>query len=100
MRLDAHRMNFHAAVRRIPGFITRMAASSVPGYRVILFDDLGKPMITVTAATATAASRLPIRNAMPARLGTGTGDRHAAGEQRSFAAGDELFVEGQPADFF
>jgi len=75
-----------------------MAASSVPGYRVILFDDLGKPMITVTAATATAASRLPIRNAMPAHLGTG--DRHAAGEQRSFAAGDELFVEGQPADFF
>src|SRR5438067_507609 len=55
-------------------------------------------MITVTAATATAASRLPIRNAMPAHLGTG--DRHAAGEQRSFAAGDELFVEGQPADFF
>src|SRR5258708_38789283 len=57
-----------------------------------------KPMLAVTALTA--GSRLPNLNVIPPRLGAVAGDQYAAGERRTFVAGDELFAEGQRADFF
>jgi CRP/FNR family transcriptional regulator, nitrogen fixation regulation protein len=53
-------------------------------------------MLTLTAATA--GPRPPVPHVMKPR--SGAGDMHAAGERRTFVAGDELFAEGQPADFF
>ena len=53
-------------------------------------------MLTVT--TATAGPHLPPPHVMAPR--PGGGHMPAAGERRIFAAGDELFAEGQPADFF
>ena len=73
-----------------------MATKVEPGYRVILFDDWGNPMLTITAGTG--GSRLPGHHVMAPPAGTR--DMPAAGERRTFVAGDELFAEGQPADFF
>jgi CRP/FNR family nitrogen fixation transcriptional regulator len=46
-------------------------------------------------AHAVGGSRPVVDNAR-----TTDGDIHDAGERRTFAKGDELFVEGEPADFF
>jgi hypothetical protein len=59
-----------------------MATKVEPGYRVILFDDWGKPMLTIAAATA--GPRLPGRHVMAPPAGTR--DMPAAGERRTFVA--------------
>jgi CRP/FNR family nitrogen fixation transcriptional regulator len=53
-------------------------------------------MLTVTAATP--SFRLPPGEVALPR--TGAGDVQAVGERRTFAKGEELFAEGDSADFF